>query len=188
MYDFRADRLAAAKPFARFWAMRTFMPSFIAALALAACVETPSSAPAGRGASFDALTFFSGRTIGTGRLKKIMSASEQTTVHGSGHVEGDTLILDQAIKEGNKPLRQRRWRIHRDSDGDYSGSLSDAVGPITGHDEGNQLHLAFTMKGGFATEQWLTLAADGRSAHNKMVVKKLGIRVAVLDEEIQKTD
>lgn len=44
------------------------------------------------------------------------------------------------------------------------------------------------MKGGLPTEQWLILAADGRSAHNTMVVKKLGMRVAVLEEEIVKVD
>lgn len=44
------------------------------------------------------------------------------------------------------------------------------------------------MKGGFATQQWLVLAPDGRSAHNVMVVTKLGVRVAVLDETITKAN
>jgi hypothetical protein len=44
------------------------------------------------------------------------------------------------------------------------------------------------MKGGLPTDQWLTLAADGRSAHNIMVVKKFGAGVAVVHEEIRKTD
>ena len=52
--------------------------------------------------------------------------------------------------------------------------------------EGNRLHLAFTTKGGLKVQQWLTLAADGRSAHNVLVVTKLGMRVAVLVEEIVK--
>ena len=42
------------------------------------------------------------------------------------------------------------------------------------------------MKGGLPTEQWLTLAADGRSAHNIMVVRKFGLRIALLDEEIRR--
>ena len=114
-----------------------------------------------------------------------MSSSEQTTVHGTGYVENDTLVLEQTVEEGEKPAKRRSWRIRRDAYGHYSGSLTDAIGPITGDVEGNRLHLAFRMKGGLPTEQWLTLAADGRSAHNILVVTKEGLRVAVLDEDIR---
>ena len=168
--------------------MHRFIPSLLVSLALTACVATPQIAPPAAAPTFEPLVFFSGRTLGIGRLKKIMSASEQTTVHGTGHVENDTLVLEQTVEEGRNPIKQRTWHIRRDVDGRYSGSLTDAIGPITGEAEGNRLHLAFTMKGGLPTEQWITLAADGRSAHNIMIVTKLGLRVAVLDEEIRKTD
>lgn len=134
------------------------------------------------------LAFFSGHTLGTGRLKKVLSGTEDTIVHGNGRVEGNTLILDQTVEEGDKPPETRTWRIHQDGPDHLSGTLTDAAGPVTGVVEGNRLHLAFTMKGGLPTDQWLTLAPDGRSAHNIMVVKKFGLRVAVLDEIIRKTD
>jgi hypothetical protein len=117
-----------------------------------------------------------------------MSSPEQTTVHGTGHLENDTLVLEQTVDEGSKPPKQRIWHMRRVAFGKYSGSLTDAIGPITGDVEGNRLHLAFTMKGGLRTDQWLTLSADGRSAHNIMAIAKFGVRVAVLDEEIRKID
>lgn len=110
-----------------------------------------------------------------------MSGDEQTEVHGSDQIEDGALVLDQVVNEGSKPAKQRTWHIREDSSGRYSGTLTDASGPIADEVEGNRLHLGFAMKGGLATDQWLTLAADGRSAHNIMVVKKFGLRVAVLD-------
>lgn len=168
--------------------MRRFAPSLIAPLLLAACVGAPSVAVPTPRPAFDALAFFSGHTLGTGRLRKLFSATEQTDVHGSSRVENGTLVLDQVVAEGDKPARHRTWRIHADGPGHYTGTLTDAVGQIVGESDGNRLHLAFAMKGGLPTDQWLSLAADGRSAHNIMVVKKFGLRVAVLDEDIRKTD
>jgi len=137
---------------------------------------------------FDAVAFFSGQTRGRGRLQKIFSGAETVEVFGSGTVVEGVLVLDQIVEEGDKPARRRTWRIREDAPGHYSGTLSDAEGLITGVAEGNRLHLAFTMAGGFPVEQWLVLAADGRSARNIMVVKKFGFRVAVLEEDILKTD
>ncbi len=168
--------------------MRHYTVSLLAVLSLLACVGAPPLATAAPEPRFDALAFFSGHTLGVGSLKKILSGAEKTEVHGAGQVENGTLVLNQIVKEGDKPVTRRTWRIHRDAPGHYSGTLTDASGPITGEAEGNRLHLAFTLKGGLPTEQWLTLAADGRSAHNITVVKKFGLRVAVLDEEIRKTD
>lgn len=168
--------------------MRHVAPGLLVALSLSACVGAPPIATPALAPRFDALAFFSGHTLGTGSLKKILGGTEKTEVHGTGYVEDGTLVLDQIVKEGDKPAKHRTWRIRQDAPGHYSGTLTDASGPITGEVEGNRLHLAFTMKSGLPTEQWLTLAPDGRSAHNILVVKKFGFRVAVLDEEIRKTD
>ena len=52
--------------------------------------------------------------------------------------------------------------------------------PVAGEAIGNRLHLSFTMKGGFRTDQWLTLSADGRSATNILTARKFGVVVARL--------
>ena len=86
--------------------------------------------------------------------------------------------------EGEKPPRKRSWRIHRVDGNLYRGSLSDAKGPVTISVDGNRMHIAFTMEGGFAVDQYIFLAADRQSARNILVVSKLGMRVAVLEEDI----
>ena len=103
-------------------------------------------------------------------------------------MQGEALVLDQTVTMGGKPPKHRHWRLIRTGPSRYAGTLSDAPGGFTGDVVGNRLHLAFTMKGGLSTEQLLTLAPDGRSAHNVMIVRKLGIRAAVLTEDIRKTD
>ena len=170
--------------------MLRFAPALFAALpalALGGCIARPPiEAPAPQ-PRFDVFAFFSGPTLGTGRLRKAFSKPESTLVHGRGHVEGDTLVLDQDVVEGSKPSRHRQWHIRADATGHLTGTLSDAGGPVTGTVTGNRLHLAFTIKGGLPTQQWLTLAPDGRSAHNIMIVTKFGVTIAVLDEDIRKT-
>lgn len=168
--------------------MRLAPASLLAFSLVCGCVQTPPLATVSAAPKFDAIAFFSGETLGTGSLEKVFSGTERTIVHGNGRVEGNTLILDQTVEEGDKPAKTRTWRIHRDGPDRLSGTLNDATGLVTGVVEGNRLHLAFTMKGGLPTDQWLTLARDGRSAHNVMIVKKFGLRVAVLDETIRKTD
>ncbi len=107
-------------------------------------------------------------------------------VVSDGTVEDGTLHLVQTVQEGGKPPRQRTWTMRETSPGHYRGTLSDARGAVTGEAEGNRLHLSFTMKGGFPTEQWLTLSPDGHRAHNVMKVRKLGLTVGVLVEDIRK--
>lgn len=68
----------------------------------------------------------------------------------------------------------------------FTDALVGAEGPVTGELEGNRLYLHFTMKGGFPVEQWLTLSADGQRAYNVMKVRKMGITVAVMVEDIRR--
>jgi hypothetical protein len=70
--------------------------------------------------------------------------------------------------------------------GRYTGTLSDADGPVTGLVTGNRLRLSFRMRGGMDVDQWLTLAPGGRWARNVLRVSKFGMTVATLDETIRK--
>lgn len=160
--------------------------------ALAACASTPHldvrPVPLAAQPKFDPIAFFSGRTIGRGRLQKILSRSLDTLVEGRGTADHRTLHLEQEVHEGDKPVKRRTWVIAEMSPGNYTGTLTDAEGAVTGETQGNQLHLSFTMKGGLRTEQWLTLSTDGQRATNVMKVRKLGVTVAVLSEEIRRLD
>ncbi|KQU53206.1 hypothetical protein ASG67_10360 [Sphingomonas sp. Leaf339] len=161
------------------------MRFLLAALPALALLTTAAAPPA---PTFDALRFFNGKTEGKGRFKVVLRAGHDVHVQGHGRMEGDTLILDQIVtREGTAP-KPRQWRIREVSPGRYTGTLTDAKGAITGETTGDRLHLAFTSTGGFKVEQWLTLAADGRSAQNRLTAKKFGITVATLDETIRKLD
>lgn len=159
---------------------------FLACLGAAACVPTP---PATRtrppAPHFDAVAFFAGRTEGTGVLKIALHRHDATRVEGNGRIAGDgTIVLDQTVRRDGKPATQRRWVLRRIAADRYTGTLSDAAGPVDGHVEGNVLHLRFAMKRGLQAEQTLVLRQGGQIADNVMIVRKFGVTVARLDETI----
>jgi uncharacterized protein DUF3833 len=169
------------------------LPLCLALAALSACVHAPRLAarPIAAAAQprFDARRFFSGRSEGTGRLSKVFSRPVPTRVESEGRVVAGVLHLRQVVHEGDKPARTREWAIREDRPGHYSGTLTDAAGAVTGESVGNRLHLAFRLKkGGLPVEQWLTLSPDGKRAYNVLKVRKFGLTVAVLSEDIRRAD
>lgn len=173
------------------------------ALALAACVSVPeTAAPLARAEAprFDPFAFFAGSSQGTGTLDKVLSDPVPVTVASRGRIVTETetgsawavpprrvLVLDQTVTEGDKPPRERQWRLVEVAPGRYEGTLTDAIGPVTGRSEGNLLVLEYTMEGSFKVRQELTLAPDGMRADNVLKVSQLGVSVAVLAEDIRKT-
>jgi len=138
--------------------------------------------------TFDPLLFFAGQTRGEGQLKVVLRAEVPVSVRGTGRMDSDTLVLDQVVAEGTKPPRVRQWRLKKVAAGRYEGTLTDAQGPVVGEVDGSTLHLRFTSSSGFQVQQWLTLAADGRSAANHLQARRFGIVVATLNEKIDKLD
>ncbi len=131
--------------------------------------------------------FFSGRTEGKATLHVIFKGAQPVRVEGNGHVEPDgTLVLVQQVTRGEKPPTMRTWHIRPAGSGNYTGTLTDAKGPVTGDVAGNRLHLRYTSADGMDTEQWLYLQPGGQEALNRMVVRKFGIPVASLSETITK--
>ncbi len=153
----------------------------------AACVPVPPRSAVAPAPRFNVDAFFAGRTEGIGTLRIAFKPPVKTIVHGRGRLDGDALVLEQTVVQGSASPRERAWRIRMVAPGRYTGTLTDASGPVTGTVEGNRLHLTFAMTGGLTADQKLDLAADGASAHNIMVIRKFGIVVASLDEDIRKT-
>ncbi|MEO7242252.1 MAG: DUF3833 family protein [Variovorax sp.] len=168
------------------WTMQ--LCAWVAVLPLTACVSTPEHATLAEPAPlFSPAAFFSGNTTGEASLKVIFKGSTPVHVMGQGRVEPDgTLVLVQRVTEGDNAPTTRTWRIRSAGDNRYTGSLTDAEGPIEGDVNGNRLHLRFTAKGGLGTEQWLYLQAGGQVALNRMVVRKFGVPVASLEETIRR--
>ena len=148
---------------------------------LALLILIPGPAPA---RAFDPVAFFTGSLEGKGKLNILMRRARPVQVHSEGRVEDGVLIVDQRVVEGAKPPKSRQWRIRAVAPGRYTGSLSEAAGPIDGRTIGDQLVLRFRMKHGLHATQRLTLVDDGQSAHNIMRIRRMGIVVATLDETI----
>ncbi len=159
-------------------------------LLLPGCVSAPPPEQADASApAFPVARFFAGRTEGEGVLTVMMTGRRTIRVASRGRTEADgAIVLDQVIREEGRPVRSRTWRLREVAPGHYSGTLSDAAGPVSGAASGNRLHLRFAMSGGMQADQWLTLAPDGRSARNILRVTRLGLTVAALDETIRKLD
>lgn len=156
-------------------------------LALASCA-TPPPLPASANASFDPIAFFTGRTHGEGTLDKLLGAPVRVRVDSVGRRHGDVLILEQTIREGDKQPRVRRWRMRRVAPDLYSGTLTDANSRVQVRTAGPRAYISYTMDGGLEVDQQLALQSDGRTVLNRLEVKKLGVRVATLNETIRKVD
>jgi hypothetical protein len=152
---------------------------------LGACVPVPRLAAPAPQPRFDPLAFFAGNLEGQATLRIAFRSPVAVRVHSSGRVGPDgALLLDQRVEQAGKPARVRHWRVREVTPGRYAGTLSDADGPVSGETTGNRLHLRFPSNGGQA-EQWLTLAPDGRSADNLLIVRRFGVTIAALTERIE---
>ena len=147
------------------------------------------AAPAAAAPSFDPLAFFTGASRGEGTLKVMAKPSVTIRVESQGRPDGKGgIILDQTIREGSKPARQRRWVLRPTSPTTLTGTITDNPGPVSGRLDGNRLVLSYTMKGGLRAEQVLTPEPGGRSLVNRMMVRKFGIPVARVHEVITKSN
>lgn len=156
-------------------------------LLLAAASPAPSDLAAPQPV-FHPDIFFAGRTEGHAKLKQLFHSTKPVHVVGNGRVERGTLILDQTVTQQGKKPERREWRIRETTPGRYTGTLTDATGPVEGDVTGNCLHLTYPMKGGLKVEQRIYLQPGGRTALNRMKISKFGVTVASLDETISKSD
>ena len=137
---------------------------------------------------FDPVEFFRGRTQGIGTLKAAFQKPKTIRVDSIGTEQKDgALLLTQTIHEPGKSPRIRHWRMRRESPDRYSGTLSDAKGPVRVTVEPGAIRIRYTDKDNLAFDQRLTPAGP-RQVRNRMTIKRLGIRVATFDEVIRKLD
>ena len=139
-------------------------------------------------AQFDPVEFFRGRTQGIGTLKALLQESKTIRVDSIGAPQKDgTLVLTQTIREPGKAPRVRTWRMRREGPDRYSGTLTDAAGPVRVTTEAGAIRIRYRDKDNLDFDQRLT-ATSPRELRNRMTVKRVGIRVATFDEVIRKLD
>ncbi len=139
-------------------------------------------------APFNPVDFFRGRTQGEGRLKVILQRTKTIKVQSVGRDDPDgSLVLKQVVTEEGKAPRTRNWRLRSEGGGRYSGTLTDAVGPVRIETVGTRIRIRYHSKDNLDFEQWLTPAGP-RRVDNKMRVKRFGVTVAHVTETITKLD
>jgi hypothetical protein len=133
--------------------------------------------------------FFVGRTEGEGRVSVALSGSHGMRARSTGRIEqSGALVVDQILEEEGKPARRLTWRLVRSGANALTGTLTGAVGPVTGVVAGNVLHLRYRSSLGPSVEQWITMHPGGRSASNRMTFSRFGFGVATLEEVIRRVD
>lgn len=135
----------------------------------------------------DPLRFFEGRTETEGTVKVLFHKSYRSHSIGHGRIGPDgSLTLVQRVVDDGKPPHERRWHVRRTAPGQFSATMSQAVGPVTIERVGDRYRFRFKMKGNLRVEQMLTPLPDGRSARTKAKVRRLGITVATTTGIIRK--
>jgi hypothetical protein len=133
--------------------------------------------------------FFVGATEGAGTVQIMLSGRHAVRDRSRGRMDAHgALVLDQIVDEEGKPSRRRSWRLVRSGGNRVTGTISDARGPVAGEITGTTLHLRYRMTEGPSVEQWITLDAGGRSARNKMVFHRFGMKVATMESVIRKVE
>jgi hypothetical protein len=156
----------------------------LAAAAVALASATPAATP-----RLDMTAFFSGRTHADNVLKIVFNRPVKLVVDSVGAKgdRGDFVLIDTVREEG-KPVRTRKWVVRPAGPNRFTGTLSDAVGPVDVAVAGDRATIRYTMKGNLKVVQQMQLQGDGRTLSNTVVVRKFGLRFARVDGTIRKLD
>jgi len=158
-------------------------------LGAAAAIVLAGAASAGPAPKLDLPTFFTGRTHAENVMKIALKRPAKLIVDSVGRKErnGDFVLIDTVREEG-KPVRTRKWLMRPAGPNRFTGTLTDAVGPVHGVVDGDTATIRYTMKGGLKVEQEMRLQPGGRTLANRVVVKKFGMKFARVEGMIRKLD
>lgn len=156
--------------------------SVLAAAAIGFALNPPAIA-----ATVDPFTFFEGRTENQSTVKVVLKKPYASRTVGHGRREADgSFTLVQKVEDEGRPTHERRWHVRRVAPDRYSGTMSEAVGPVVIERVGDRYRFRFKMKGKLSAEQWLTPLPGGRAARNIVKVKKMGVIIATTEGTIRK--
>jgi len=156
------------------------------AAALALLGAAASAAPERQ--KLDMLAFFSGRTHAENSIKIVLRRSVPLIVDSVGRKDGRDFILIDTVREGDKPARTRKWVMRPVGPNRFTGTLSDAIGPVEIAVAGDGATIRYVMKGGLRIDQRLRLLDGGRNLSNHTTVKRFGLKVATIEGKIRKLD
>ncbi len=98
--------------------------------------------------------------------------------------DGDKLTLVEDFTYDDGETEQRTWVLEKQSEGRYTGTAGNVVGPAIIEVAGNAMNLRYTfdLEAGGKTyrvdfDDWMFLQPDGQRMINRATVSKFGIRV-----------
>jgi Protein of unknown function (DUF3833) len=154
------------------------------ALALAGCGSPQLADYAAQRPAFDFKKYFNGKLIAHGMASDRSGAVQRRFVVTLDCTwAGDAGTLDEHFVYDDGEKQRRIWRVQVHSDGSVTGSADDVVGQARGAAAGAAFRWQYTLKlparGSVYEVQfddWIHLI-DERTALNKAVISKFGIRV-----------
>jgi hypothetical protein len=158
----------------------------VAALLAPLVLAAPSAADPPK---LDILAFFSGHTHADNIIKIAFHSPHKLIVDSIGgrDKQGEFVLVDN-VQEQGKPDRKRTWIMHPAGPNHFTGTLSDADGPVDVVVSGNSARIRYLMKDGrLNIDQQLTLEPTGM-ALNHVIARKFGIKFATVDGTIHKLD
>ena len=161
------------------------------ALACAALVAFAAGVPASAdpGPKLDMIAFFTGKTHGENVIKIAMQHPHKLIVDSIGgrNKEGEFVLIDN-VQEERKAPRKRTWVRRPSGPTRFTGSLSDAQGPVDIVVSGDTATVRYTMKeGGLKIVQQLKMQPNG-TLTNHTIAKKFGMKFGQVDGTIRKAD
>lgn len=125
------------------------------------------------------LQFFNGKTEMVSTIKVIMKRPFGSRAIGTGRILSDgSLSLAQQVFDDGEPTKQRNWKIRQIASGQYSGTMTEAVGPVVVAEVDGKYRFNYKMRGNLAVEQWMTPLPGGKAAKSVVTVRKFGMKVA----------
>ena len=157
-----------------------------AVLLVAGCLPAhPTVAPAAGAPPLRPDVFFQGATHGDGTLHVLARGPEAVAVDSRGEPLADGRFrLVQQVQQGDAAPRERTWVLIPDGPDAWTGTLTDASGPVTVEAEGSTLRIRYRLNALTTFHQRLVLRPDGRTVENRSSARVLGVPVARLAETI----
>ena len=149
----------------------------------------PAASAADPEPKLDMTGFFTGRTHADNVIKIALHSPHKLIVDSVGgrNKEGEFILIDNVQEEG-KPARKRIWAMRPDGADRFTGSLSDAVGPVDLVVSGSAATIRYTMRdGNMKIEQRLALQPNG-TLSNQVIARKFGLKFATVQGTIRKSD
>ena len=164
----------------------SFASRLTIALLPAAMIGASASAGAAESQLTDPMRFFEGRTESVSTVKLIMKKPFSSRSLGKGDIEGGVLNLVQKVHDEGKSPYDRRWKMKQVGPGKFTGSMNEAVGPVTAEEFDGKYRFRFKMKGNVSVEQWLTPLPGGKEAKSRVSIRKFGMAVGRSEGTIRK--